>query len=137
MGPTLSVEGKKLEIVVVGVKAKGSDNTQYFYDAKSHSFMDDNQKIDLLATIENPSKIQQFIDRLEMTIDESVDYLIQLKLQIADAFLNDTELPFPGIELKPIVEEVKGQVSFIEGLENALEIAKGKLNIDSEVSSTE
>lgn len=139
MKPVLTVGDEKLEIVVVGVKAEGSDNTQYFYDAEAHSYMDDNQKVNLSATIENPKEQQLLLERLEKTLDESMEYLTVLKLELADKVIENLDLPFPNATLKSDVEEIKSQISFIEGLEHAIEIAKGKYISEetSEVSSTE
>ncbi|HCG4535532.1 TPA: hypothetical protein NJY08_004376 [Salmonella enterica subsp. enterica serovar Typhi str. AG3] len=133
--PTLNVLGRKHNILSVNVEDAVTGDKLTFWDKDVYKFFNEQEKVDFAQAIENPSNAQKFIERLEKTIDESVKYLIELKLQIADTFIRDIEVPFPNIELKPIVEEIKGQVSFIEGLENALEIAKGNVNV--EVPSTE
>ncbi|RKJ61302.1 hypothetical protein D7X33_27020 [Butyricicoccus sp. 1XD8-22] len=135
MKPTLNILGHKHNIKVVVVEDEtGVD--RYVYDKDKYSFMDPNETADFAQTIENHQQLKTFINQLEDTLKESRDYLKELKVQIADAFLRDIDLPFPCIELKPIVEEIKGQVTFIEGLELALDIANGKFKV-SEVPSTE
>jgi len=132
--PTLNVLGRKHNIVSVEVEVAPGE-TKNFYDGEYHDLMPADVSADFAQAIENPSKAQHFIQRLEKTIDESVEYLIQLKLQIADNVLENRDMPFVDIGIKHLIEEVTGQVSFIEGLESAMEIAKGNVNV--EVSSTD
>ncbi|HWL13697.1 MAG TPA: hypothetical protein VNQ57_11955 [Ureibacillus sp.] len=134
--PTLNILGRKHNIVSVEVEMEPGE-TEYFYDGDYHEFLPEDVKVDFSQAIENPSNAQKFIERLKQSIKESRDYLIELKLQIADTYLQDIELPFPQIEFKPIVEKIKGQALFIEGLEHALDIATGKVNIEIEVPSTD
>lgn len=135
--PTLNVLGRKHNILSVNVEDAVTGDKLTFWDKDVYKFFNEQDKADFAQAIENPSNAQKFIERLKQSIKESRDYLIELKLQIADTYLQDIELPFPQIELKPIVEEIKGQALFIEGLEHALDIATGKVNIEIEVPSTE
>lgn len=134
MKPYLNVLGRKHNIVSVEIENE-TGQRRSIYDSETFGFMDENQKADLATAIENPSKYQKFLERIEKTMDESVEYLTDLKLQLADNVVANHELPFPEAELKPIVEEIKSQVVFIEALELALTELKSE--VDSEVPSTE
>lgn len=134
--PTLNVLGRKHNILTVTAENPETGEKHTYWDNDVYDFFNKQDKADFAKSIENPNQNQQFIERLKKSIKESREYLIELKVQIADTYLQDIELPFPQIELKPIVEEIKGQALFIEGLEHALDIATGKVNIEIEVPST-
>ncbi len=136
MKPTLTVEGKKLEIVAVGVKAEQSDNTQYFYDEKASYYMDENQKIDFTKAIENTAKQIETLETLNAHLEESEQYLQKLKNQIAENAINNNGLPFPFEEksLQILVEEYKNHKIYIEGIAASIELIK---RLECEVPSTE
>lgn len=135
--PTLNVLGRKHKIVAVDVRNEETGKLETIWDSELYSHMNDNEKADFTQAIENPSKIKEYIHELEDTVKESREYLQELRNQIADTVIENIKLPFPEANLIPIVEEIKGQVTFIEGLELSLDMAKKKVNVDGEVPSTE
>ena len=140
MKPVLNILGRKRNIVAVVVRDE-QGNDEHIYDHEEFNFMDENVKADLSTAIENLSHSELYIERLLNTIKESHDYLHDLKMQISDTVIENHNLPVPGANVHSIVEEIKGQVSFIEGLELSLDIAKGGKSWDVnkviEESSTE
>lgn len=134
--PTLNILGRKRNIVAVVVENENGEQ-QHIYDQGTFGFMDD--VANLAEAIENPSNTQRFVERLETTIKESKEYVMELKMQIVENVIENINLPFPDENLKSIVEEIKLQAVFIEGLERSLEIANGGFRgpVDSEVPSTE
>lgn len=124
MKPYLNVLGRKHTIISVGVKSEGTGEVKNFFDKETFPTLDENEKVDFSTSIAVPDKYEQFLSRLEQTIDESVEYLTDLKLQLADRVLESRDLPFPEVDSKHLIEEITAQVSFIEGLELALEEMK-------------
>lgn len=123
MKPYLNILGRKHNIVAVEVELENGD-TKFFHDKDSREFMKEEEKADFSTAIELPDKYQHLVNRIEKTIDESVEYLTDLKLQLADEILESRELPFPDVNCKHLIEEISAQVSFVEGLELALEEMK-------------
>ncbi|BDH62345.1 hypothetical protein MTP04_24750 [Lysinibacillus sp. PLM2] len=134
MKPTLTVEGKKLEIVAVGVKAEQSDNTQYFYDKEASYYMDDNQKIDFTKAIENTAKQIETLETLNAHLEESEQYLQELKMKIADEVILNSDVPFITEAITNLVKEHHNHNIYIEGLAASIELIK---RLECEVPSTE
>lgn len=122
MKPTVTVEGKQYPIIYIAVEMEGGVQRQY-YNAETHPFMDD--KLDFEKALMNPAEKKEYIQRIENTIYETREYLKDLKVQVAEIVIENFDLPFPDIALAPIIEEIKSTVSYIEGLECALEVLKG------------
>lgn len=122
MKPSLIVDGKQYPITKVTIETEsGVERT--FYDAEIYSFMDD--IADFEKALTNPVEKKEYIQRIENTIYETHEYLKDLKVQVANIVIENFDLPFPDIALAPLVEEIKSAVSYIEGLECALEVLKG------------
>ena len=134
--PTLNVLGRKHNIVSVEVETEPGV-TQCYYDGIFYEYMPEGKKLDLSTLIENPNIQQQFIQRLEKTIDESVEYLINLKIQIADNVIANKNVPFIDARVNNLIEEIACHASYIEALEHCLDIATGKVNVEIEVPSTD
>lgn len=122
MKPSLIVDGKQYPITKVSIETEsGVERT--FYDAEIYSFMDDIADFEKVLT--NPAEKKEYIQRIKNTIYETREYLKDLKVQVANIVIENFDLPFPDIALAPIIEEIKSTVSYIEGLECALEVLKG------------
>lgn len=142
MKPYLNVLGRKHSIISVGVKNEETGEIKNFFDNEFFSTLDESEKADFSQAIENPKHTERLIERLETTIKESKDYLMELKMQIVENVIENINLPFLDENLKSIVDDIKSQTTFIEALEMALDIAKGGRKWDfekavSEVSSTD
>ena len=119
MKPSLIVDGKQYPITKVAVEAEyGVERT--FYDAEIYSFMDD--KADFEKALTNPTERRLYIKLIHNTINETREYLKDLKVQVADIVIENFDLPFPDIALAPLVEEIKSTIAYLEGLECALEV---------------
>lgn len=122
MKPSLIVNGKYYPITKVSIETEsGVERT--FYDAEIYSFMDD--KADFEKALTNPTERRLYIERINNTIYETREYLKDLKVQVSNIIIENFDLPFPDIALAPIIEEIKSTVSYIEGLECALEVLGG------------
>lgn len=122
MKPTITVEGKQYPIVYIVVEMEGGIQRQY-YNAETHPFMDD--KLDFEKALSNPTEKRLYIERINNRINETREYLKDLKVQVANIVIENFDLPYPDIALAPIIEEIKSTVSYIEGLESALEVLEG------------
>ena len=141
--PTLNVLGRKHNIVSVEVEVAPGE-TKYFFDGEHHDFMPSDNVVNLAEAIENPSNAENFIQRLENMLKETREYVVGLKMQIADIAIANNKLPFSERDdsIDSLVDEVINSVPFIEGLELSLDIAKGGRSWDvdkvvSEVPSTD
>lgn len=132
MKPVLIVEGKRKNILSIQVEDVETGVKDHFYDSEKYEYMD--EKVDFETALVNPSQQKQVINTLNAHLEESEQYLLELKVQIAEEVIQNIGLPFPEMMIKSLVEEHQDHKSYIEGLSAAIELVKG---LECEVSSTE
>ncbi|MFJ7951285.1 hypothetical protein ACIQZG_07130 [Lysinibacillus sp. NPDC096418] len=80
--------------------------------------------VNMQEALKFPDKNKEYVDALNDLLEESNQYLLELRHQIVEEVLNHNDLRFDDYVLPNLVKEYQGHKDYIDGLASALEVIK-------------